>query len=107
MALNDVIRKNLISGAKRIDWIDGFLGPATALMYLTGSEELKNMAYIINIGELSLLKAPFIINYLSKTKDLTSILYWLPKEIFANINPVGGFLDIIPTYISRVAYKLK
>ncbi len=104
MSLTKIVANNLIKGSTRIDWIDGFLGPATALMYLSGSEELQTIGYILSVAELAILKAPFVLKYIAKSNDYLSLVYWIPKEIFANMNPVGGFLDIIPTYISRVAY---
>ena len=102
MSLESKLKKR----ANRIDWIDGFLGPTTALMYLSGSEFLHQTALVLSIAELALFKVPFVLSYIGATNDVKSLLYWVPKEIFANSSPIGGFLDIIPTYSLRVNYHL-
>lgn len=98
MSLESRLKKQ----ATIIDTIDGFLGPATSFMYLSGSESLQSLATILSVAEVALLKVPFAFSYIAKTGDVSSLLYWVPKEFLANFNKYSGFLDIIPTYVLRV-----
>lgn len=100
------LESRLISQSKVVDWVDGFIGPISTLMYLSGSESLHHVATVLSLSELFFLKMPFTMSYISKTNDFGSLLYFAPKELFANLTPYGGFLDIIPTYYIRVDHKL-
>ena len=102
MSLESRLKKQ----AAFIDVVDGVLGPSTSFMYMSGSESLQSLATILSVAEVALLKIPFAFSYIAKTGDVSSLLYWAPKELFANLNMYGGFLDIIPTYALRVNYHL-
>lgn len=96
----------LLGFAKVIDSVDCVTGPLGSLCYYSGDEHLAFLGLAVNIAELALLKIPFMLTYVAKTGDLTSLLYWVPKEIFANVSKPGGFLDIVPTYLMRTEYVL-
>ena len=95
---------SLVKQAKRIDTIDAFTGPLTTALYYSGSSSLQSLGLVISVAEVALLKTPFILSYIAKTKDYTSLLHWVPKEIVSNAFQAGGFLDIVPTYLMRVQY---
>lgn len=100
------LESRLVKQSKIVDWVDGFVGPLATMMYLSGSESLQSAATILNVAELCLLKIPFTLSYIAKTGDVHSLLYFAPKELFSNLTPYGGFLDIIPTYYLRVDHYL-
>jgi len=54
-----------------------------------------------------LIKVPYMISYVSKTKDYASLLFLGPKEAVANFSVMGGFLDVVPAYKLRVDYVLR
>ena len=84
--------------ANLVDKIDRITGPLSYLLISSGSENLENLGYALSISELLFLKLPFTISYLSKTKDFKALLYWIPKEIVSNANPINSLLDIFPAY---------
>ncbi|MFP4523349.1 MAG: hypothetical protein ACLFNM_02260 [Candidatus Woesearchaeota archaeon] len=99
-------KQRLCKKAKRLDCIDAVLGPFSSLCYMSGSDFLFSVGVATSIAELTFLKIPFMINYISKTKDYASLVYLGPKEIVANCSIAGGFLDIVPAYALRVNYAL-
>lgn len=99
-------KQQLSKKAKRLDCIDAILGPFSSFCYMSGSDFLFSVGVATSVAEIALLKIPFMINYISKTKDYTSLLYVGPKELVANCTIAGGFLDIVPAYALRVDYML-
>ncbi len=99
-------KQKLSKKAKRLDCIDAVLGPFSSFCYMSGSDFLFSVGVATSIAEIALLKIPFMTQYISKTKDYTSLLYLGPKEIIANCSIAGGFLDIVPAYALRVEYIL-
>lgn len=98
--------ESLVRTARALDIIDAFAGPAASLCFYSGSDYLNTLGWAINAIDLA-IKIPFIISYISQTKDVASLLYWVPKEVAANTFQFGGFLDIVPTYSLRAEYVIK
>ncbi len=90
--------------ARTLDTIDAIVGPATTLCYYSGSSFLQNAAVATSIAEVALLKLPFMMDYVRQTNDYKALMFWIPKEIFANFTPNGGIMDIAPTYMLRTNY---
>ncbi len=90
--------KKLLYYARSIDKIDRVLGPLESMMQIYGSPTLQVAATILEIAELSFLKAPFVITYLRQTKDYDALYSWLPREIFALSFSFGDFVDISKAY---------
>lgn len=99
--------KKLSKRAGRLDFIDAFTGPISSLCFYSGSEYLFNFGVALSIAEVALIKIPYMISYISKTKDYSSLLFLAPKEAAANFTMMGGFLDIVPAYKLRVDYVLR
>lgn len=101
------LEKLLVNYAKTLDTVDCFTGPFGALCRHTHDPTLSTLGLVVNMAELALLKIPFTALYLSRTGDVTSLFYWAPKELFANLTVPGGFLDVIPAYAMRTQYILQ
>lgn len=93
----------LVKQASTIDKIDAITGPFSALCYHSGSEVLQQLGAIVGGVELA-IKIPFIIRYVSRTKDKKALWYWGLKEAFSNLNPELGYIDIFPAYSLRAKY---
>ncbi|PIN81474.1 hypothetical protein COV13_01075 [Candidatus Woesearchaeota archaeon CG10_big_fil_rev_8_21_14_0_10_32_9] len=86
-----------MSVAKKIDDIDMFLGPFTSALKLSGSEHLQSVGWWLDVGELS-LKTFFAGIYVIESRNYSSLLDWVPREIIATLIPYGGLLDISRSY---------
>lgn len=104
--LTEQQKDSLYKNAKHIDNIDRIIGPLATLCYFSGSDYLQTAGNILSGIELISLKLPFILDYLSSTKDTKSLAYWIPKEIISNSYPYTDFIDIAPIYKYRSKYKL-
>lgn len=93
--------KKLLYHARTIDCIDRVIGPIESLLQLYGTPTLQVIGTALEILELGVLKAPFIYQYLKKTKDYDALYSWLPREIFAVCMPFGDFIDISKAYHNR------
>lgn len=103
MSLESKLSKSpLLKAATFVDFFDGISGPLCYLAHLSANPYFTEFSNDLSFVELALIKAPFMIYYLSKTKDFTSLLYWLPKEFVSNYVPIGSLIDIVPAYIGRV-----
>ncbi|MGE0793235.1 MAG: hypothetical protein AB7V77_03605 [Candidatus Woesearchaeota archaeon] len=98
--------KSIKKYASLVDTIDLMTGPLSFALIATGSKNLSAIGAFISTTELLLLKAPFVLSYLSKTKDYNSLIYWVPKELISNYIPVNGLIDIFPAYRWRCNYFL-
>ena len=96
----------LLTQASRVDTIDALLGVTASAFYLSGSETLTTIGMGLNALDLIANKLPFAKTYVRETKDYRALLYWLPKELLASSSPLGGLLDIVPTYRMRTYYTL-
>lgn len=95
----------LVKQARFVDTVDAFTGPVSAFAYSTGSEYLLAMATSLTAIEIA-IKIPFIVHYVAKTHDKKAVLYWGAKELFSNLNPELGYIDIFPAYSLRAKYVL-
>ena len=102
---NKLSRSSFLKYATFVDIFDAISGPLSLLLYSSGSEYLSSVANVLNFVELGLVKAPFIVSYLSKTKDFGSLLYWAPKEIASNYIPFCSLIDVVPAYHARIKYE--
>lgn len=100
------MKKELLARAKRLDTIDAIVGPVAALCMWSGSELLYDVGVAANIVELAALKLPFVIDYVSQTKDKKASLYWGLKQAVATTSPMGSLIDLIPSYTMRTGYIL-
>ena len=89
---------NLLNLASLVDKIDLVTGPLSFALIASGSKNLESIGYTLSFTEIALIKAPFALHYLSKTKDFGSLLYWVPKEIVSNYAPINAVIDIFPAY---------
>lgn len=90
-----------------VDKIDRITGPLSFALIATGSQNLEKIGYMLSITELVLLKTPFVLKYTYQTRDFKSLLYWIPKEIVSNYQPINGLIDIFPVYRWRTNVYLK
>ncbi len=93
--------QKLLRRSEIVDNIDKILGPLTSTMQLFGGPALMIPSIILNYSELLFVKAPFMIEYVKKTNDYDALVWWIPKEIFANTVPYGNFIDVIKSYRNR------
>ena len=91
--------------ASFVDIFDAISGPLSLIFYSSGSEYLHSAANILNFIELGIVKAPFILSYLSQTKDFNALVYWAPKELVSNYVPLCSLIDVVPAYIARIKYE--
>ena len=85
----------LIIGINKVGTISS---PLNYILTNSGNLLLKKASYIFSISELVFLKLPFIITYLSKTRDFDVLWYWISKEILTTTISLFGLLDLC-TYI--------
>lgn len=100
-----VSRSSFLKYATFVDVFDAVSGPLCLALYSSGSEYLTNVANVLNFIEIGVVKAPFVLSYLSKTKDFGSLIYWAPKEIASNFIPLCSLIDIVPAYRARIKYE--
>lgn len=96
----------LLQHASRVDTIDAILGVSASLCYFSGSDTLTAVGMGLNALDIVANKLPFARTYVKETQDFRALMYWLPKEILASSSPLGGLLDIVPTYRMRTYYTL-
>ena len=102
---NKVSRSSFLKYATFVDIFDAVSGPLCLALYSSGSQYLSTVADILNFVELGIVKAPFILSYISRTSDFGSLLYWAPKELASNFIPLCSLIDVVPAYHARVKYE--
>lgn len=90
--------KFLLKYSKTIDNIDMYLGPFADISRENKIPVLEDLSYVANAVEFGLLKIPFAVMYLARTKDFHALLNWVPRELFAVSVPYGSFIEILRNY---------
>ena len=90
--------EKLINYAILVDKVDRITGPLESTLQISGVESLQTIGNIISLIEDLVIKVPFVITYISSTKDLSCLASWLPKEVFAHTMPYGDMIDIMHSY---------
>jgi len=103
------IDRALIKSAQFIDNIDMYLGPFAEAAQLSSSEAMNQIGYAADIFQYCFLKAPFVVTYMARTRDLSAFAEWIPREMFAIGIPYGGIVEVLRNYESSVLryYKIK
>jgi hypothetical protein len=89
----------LLKYAKAIDDIDMFLGPTSTLALWHDNKTIRALGTAATILDVGVIKTPFVVMYVARTKDYQSAIEWLGWEILAHAIPYeGGCLSIRRNY---------
>jgi hypothetical protein len=89
----------LVNYAKTIDDIDMFLAPTSTLAAWHDSDLIKKLGIAAMVLDVGIIKTPFVIMYMARTRDYKSAIEWLGWEVLAHTIPYeGGLLSIRRNY---------
>jgi uncharacterized membrane protein required for colicin V production len=98
----------LLKYSRVVDGVDMILGPFSEFAKLSDADIVKSLGFASDIIE-GVVKVPFVVMYLSRTKDFSALYDWVPKELFSYFVPGGSLIDILRSYekITFIHYGLE
>jgi hypothetical protein len=99
IALQSKLDSFILKYARAIDDIDMYLAPLSTLALWHDNHTIKNLGIVAAILDLGIIKTPFVMLYVAKTRDYKSAVEWLGWETLAHAIPYeGGCLSIRRNY---------
>lgn len=96
----------VLQGANSIDSIDQYLGPGE-IIARTSFDEGYLYGAAIRLFEVMITKAPFVLYYAAKTKDILGVAMWTANEYLCQMLPFGELANIAPLYSWRANYVVR